>query len=335
MIYRICSSSSGELLKVPLSHSCSCLQGNRYEEQIAVPEGKVWFRASACPHFSIVRLVLNLEEDSEIMGELEGEVLTMCFMLGGKSSCEEKGLNPVFMGSKANNLLLNIGAARRYYLKDKEPTDCLKIVLKYSYVEMLTSLYPSTMKLIEEAIEQKQRYIAGRVGLITTPEMEQCAKDIDYYSSQGRGYGMYLEAKVRELLSLQITQFENFQQSTGNSMDKNRPKIEAACRLLESYYQSPPSLHELATEVGTCDTVLKSGFKYFYGRTVYGYLIDYRMNKACRLLRNSDLPIGEVAFRVGYEYQSHFATAFKRKYGVTPLVYREQIKKFFLKGDLQ
>ena len=322
MTYRIYSTEGRELVKIPLLGDRRC--GAGYEQKLSFSSGNINFRCKTCSHFSIVRLSVGFEGESEVVGELDGDVVSMCFMLGGKSYCYQQDFEPVYLQSRENNLFFNNGLAQRHYVRAEESTDCLKIILKNSYVEILAEMYPAIMQKVEKAILQRNRYIFGAEGATLTPEMYECAKNIDYYSQRGNSYGMYLEAKVRELLSMQLAQFSDREGVVDQKMERNRVKIEKARRLLEKSFQSPPSLHALAVNAGTCDTVLKSGFKFFYGSTVYGYLINYRMEIARGLLKNTELPIAEVAFRVGYEHQSHFATAFKRKFGVTPLSYREQ-----------
>ena len=54
----------------------------------------------------------------------------------------------------------------------------------------------------------------------------------------------------------------------------------------------------------------------------YKYLFDYRMRLAVLYLLDSEMAINNIGIKLGYDYQSHFCTAFKRKYGVSPIVYR-------------
>ena len=54
----------------------------------------------------------------------------------------------------------------------------------------------------------------------------------------------------------------------------------------------------------------------------FQYLFDYRMRLAVLYLLDSDMTINDIAIKLGYDYQSHFCTAFKRKYGVSPIEYR-------------
>jgi AraC-like DNA-binding protein len=74
--------------------------------------------------------------------------------------------------------------------------------------------------------------------------------------------------------------------------------------------------------VGTNECTLKNGFKRLFGDTVFGYLFDYRMEMARNYLLDTGKTMQEIAELVGYEYHSHFTTAFKRKFGVSPQEYR-------------
>ena len=46
------------------------------------------------------------------------------------------------------------------------------------------------------------------------------------------------------------------------------------------------------------------------------------MNKASEMLKQSQMPIAEIASSVGYENQLHFSRAFKNTFGVSPTAYR-------------
>ena len=46
------------------------------------------------------------------------------------------------------------------------------------------------------------------------------------------------------------------------------------------------------------------------------------MRLAVLYLLDSDMTVNDIGIKLGYDYQSHFCTAFKRKYGVSPIEYR-------------
>ena len=69
------------------------------------------------------------------------------------------------------------------------------------------------------------------------------------------------------------------------------------------------TLPELAAKFHLSQSSLKICFKALYGVPVASYLRGLRMDTAARLLQESDLPVAEIAHRVGYEDPSRFAAA--------------------------
>lgn len=98
-------------------------------------------------------------------------------------------------------------------------------------------------------------------------------------------------------------------------------KIKSAKEHLMKRSDDPPGLRELAKLAGLNEFQLKVGFKKVYGNTVYGYLLDHKMDQARILLDTGKFQVNEVAYKIGYSNPSHFITAFKNKFSVTPKKY--------------
>ena len=134
---------------------------------------------------------------------------------------------------------------------------------------------------------------------------------------------LYLKGKLYELLSL------HFQGDDSNLTDycpflvdeQNVQKIRKAKEIIIANMSEPPSLQELANQIGLNIKKLKEGFKQIYGDTVYGFLFDYKMEHARRLLESNQMNVNEVGLKVGYSTASHFIAAFKKKFGTTPKKY--------------
>lgn len=88
-------------------------------------------------------------------------------------------------------------------------------------------------------------------------------------------------------------------------------------------------LQDLADRYHISLTTMKTCFKAVYGSSVGNYIREYRLQTGAGLLRNTDLGVGEIALRVGYENPSKFSEAFQRRFGETPMKYR---KNFCLPG---
>ena len=84
---------------------------------------------------------------------------------------------------------------------------------------------------------------------------------------------------------------------------------------------NPPTLKELAKLVGLNEYQLKVGFKEIYGNTVYGYLLEHKLDHSRALLDKGKFQVNQVAYEVGYTNPSHFIAAFRKKFGVTQKKY--------------
>jgi AraC-like DNA-binding protein len=81
---------------------------------------------------------------------------------------------------------------------------------------------------------------------------------------------------------------------------------------------------DLARVAGLSSARLHARFVAECGQTPMDYIRSRRLHKAVALLRESQLPIGEIAHRVGYSSQSAFAAAVLREFGVSPSTLRRQ-----------
>lgn len=62
------------------------------------------------------------------------------------------------------------------------------------------------------------------------------------------------------------------------------------------------------------------------GRSTKELITDRVMLEAARLLRFTELTIGEIAHRVGFDDQLYFSRAFKRQHGAPPMAYRARVR---------
>jgi AraC family transcriptional regulator, transcriptional activator of the genes for pyochelin and ferripyochelin receptors len=98
---------------------------------------------------------------------------------------------------------------------------------------------------------------------------------------------LYLEGKALELLALQFTQWLEDNPRVAPApipQREDKERLYWAKEILQSNLQHPPSLLELARQVGLNDYKLKRGFRQIFGTTVFGYLQNCRLEQAQHLL---------------------------------------------------
>ena len=83
-------------------------------------------------------------------------------------------------------------------------------------------------------------------------------------------------------------------------------------------------MHTLDPYIARCMRNLVRRFKELVGQPMFEYLTRLRIQRARELLRETILPLYEVASRVGYESDLAFTKTFKKHVGTTPTRFRKQ-----------
>ncbi len=95
---------------------------------------------------------------------------------------------------------------------------------------------------------------------------------------------------------------------------------------LKNHYEQSVSMQTLAGEIGLSTRSLNRRFKAATGQSPLHYLQNLRMDIAKELLRDSNLSIAEIAYKIGYSDCSHFSKLFQRQMSQTPLTYRQRVR---------
>jgi len=82
------------------------------------------------------------------------------------------------------------------------------------------------------------------------------------------------------------------------------------------------ALRTVAQEIGMSYFHFSRAFKQSMGMTASNYIAERRIERAKKMLEETELPISEIALRSGFSSQSHFTTSFRRFAGATPKAFR-------------
>jgi AraC family transcriptional regulator, transcriptional activator of pobA len=97
-------------------------------------------------------------------------------------------------------------------------------------------------------------------------------------------------------------------------------------RLLEDDFAAHHDARHYADALAVPATALSRALVALTGRSTKELVMERVMLEAMRLLRFTDLTVGEVAFRVGFPDQLYFSRAFKRHAGAAPQAWRERVR---------
>jgi AraC-like DNA-binding protein len=111
-----------------------------------------------------------------------------------------------------------------------------------------------------------------------------------------------------------------------NALQENRYSslVQKALSLMEQHYDNSLTLEMIAKDIPCHPVYLSQRFRKETGMTVNQKLTEIRMENAEILLKNSSIPITEIAERTGYESYSRFSTVFKKAHGCTCRQWRQK-----------
>ena len=156
-----------------------------------------------------------------------------------------------------------------------------------------------------------------------TNELFKVLNDLEDKSLNGISRRLYLEAKILELLVIQI---ENYKSNELNSLigvkDKKIKKLYMVKELIKDNLYKNFSIRELSREVSLNENILKKEFKRVFGCSINKFSTDEKMERAKDLLKSTQLPIYQISEEIGYKNATHFSAAFKRYFNKTPKSFR-------------
>ncbi|QJD82890.1 helix-turn-helix domain-containing protein [Cohnella herbarum] len=111
--------------------------------------------------------------------------------------------------------------------------------------------------------------------------------------------------------------------SSGTSSSATR-LAEKAAAYLQLNFRNEITNETLAEELHFHPNYIVRCMKMKYGVTPIHYLLEFRLERAKRLLVSTEWSIERIAEEVGFRYSPYFSSSFKRSVGLSPLKYRKQ-----------
>lgn len=96
-----------------------------------------------------------------------------------------------------------------------------------------------------------------------------------------------------------------------------------AAQYIKEHFSSPISLEEVAEAVNVSSTYLCKLFKNELGIGFNEFLTQIRLEESEKLLATTNLPIREIAARIGYTDEKYYSKLFKKVTGIKPTDYRK------------
>ena len=126
------------------------------------------------------------------------------------------------------------------------------------------------------------------------------------------------------LLQMTISElfYENYHEPHDLQHKENIFKI--FMHLATHNFRTHRQIHFYAERLNITTTYLSRIVREVSGNTVYSYLSDFLYKECCKLLKTTDMTLGEIAFSLNFNDQSAFTNFFKLRSGMTPKEYRKK-----------
>ncbi|RAV99006.1 helix-turn-helix domain-containing protein [Pseudochryseolinea flava] len=195
---------------------------------------------------------------------------------------------------------------------------------KETFIQFTQNSNDLLKRFTEQLIQEQSVILSDHWGVIDA-SIEQVILQVIHSRYTGDLQKLFLLSKSIELLVLSAEACSKAatQKETIIKSKTDKEKIIAVRDLINDRVTSPPNLSEIAKTVGLNEYKLKRGFKETFNNTIFGYLTEQRLNLAHQYLLNTDKTAAEISTELGYATPQHFNNAFKKKFGITPVLVRK------------
>ncbi len=204
----------------------------------------------------------------------------------------------------------------KYCLDDGLPYQSIGLVFSREFLLNYFKQLPP-----EELPRHAQRSEQNLLLMPARPDIESLFQSITpYFESKEQPDQAWANRKLQEGLQALLKTDENVYASLFDFADPWKIDI---LNFLNKHYMYDLTLAEIANFTGRSLSTFKRDFKKVSDLTPEKWLIQRRLQAADRLLVETDEPIKEIMYRVGFNNFSFFCRVYRQHYGCTPTVTRQ------------
>jgi AraC-like DNA-binding protein len=271
----------------------------------------------------ISSLNINIHEHIRLVTNEQGPLPGMGFVKRGSlTTTAYSGGGPRRFTAGQHNVFMNPYTAISTEMPVQQNLEILLMSVRPErFLQLAEHAGPVMGQLAESIAANKPTPYLNSPNMPLTPRMLAIILEVERACYTGGLMNLFLQSKLLELLALQCSQLEAVNAGATRPpglSHADMQKVRDAREILLADLHNPPSLSALARQAGLNEFKLKSGFRKMFGRPVFSYLKEHRLEKARELIRGGGKSVTEVAYETGYSTLQHFSNEFRKKFGVNP-----------------
>lgn len=277
----------------------------------------------------LIRMISHLNQAVRLHADGEERrtpIVTVVAFLSGHTNICMPGFNKVTTNTETISFIYSPGHdGHMEFLPDPADSIIVRMTLDRFLNNIANDHRPETLQVFSSLFDNQKTplYLTCK----RTSNMNRLLQDLISPSSPFAA-NLLRDARVHELFFEVV---EEIIRSKGKEKNLfscyDRQKLINAKRVLLERIDNPPSIIELSKEVGLNDFKLKKGFRSLFDNTVYGVVLEARLEKARQLLTQPGLSVTQISLQVGYSNHGHFSAAFKKRFGMTPREFGRQYRQ--------
>ena len=289
----------------------------------------VWQRGIKLPGVIITHFKLNSPAPVAICtSEKIPSSVNMSFMVQGNLDSSFEDLQgKIHNRPMRHNLLYLSNPVGQHIFTPEKGMQNFHFAFDIEYFKRITGEDTTPVDSLRNQIEQKRTSLFSHQHGWIDRNIYETLEDIRSCLMKGSTKKLYLEAKVLELLALQLQSLQEAvkEEPVKPSEQELFHKIK---KFLEDNYLEPITLNSISRSFGINEFKLKKGFQQYFKTSVIKYMSELRMSRAREILMTGDMAVSEVSEMLNYSHPNHFSNAFRKHFGIPPSEVRK-VRSFY------
>lgn len=294
------------------------------QQERVFDKGRASMTLWQCDDIRLGHSVSIFTELSSFKAGRQNDVVRLHFGMKGNYSFFYKQLNQTFhLIGGHHNIMYSNGFDMEVHNRTMELETFGVQYPRELFLRFTENASPSLQRFAEKMMKGESVLLTDDWGAID-PDIQQVIQQVIHCRFTGELKKLFMLSKSIELLVLSTEACDRAAEKKAQYLKSpsDKEKIIAVRDLINERAHHPPNLSEIARTVGLNEYKLKRGFKETFHTTVFGYLTEQRLNLAYRYLQDTQKTAAEIAVELGYATPQHFNNAFKKKFGITPFLVR-------------
>lgn len=234
-------------------------------------------------------------------------------------------LTPWLAEQFANGCLLAAVGTGCCFLAEAGLLDGKSATTHWHYLDRFQADYP--------LVQLKRDYFITQSGSIFCAASVNALADVTVHLIElfyGRDVAMLVERNFSHEIRRPYEKYRYFQ---GDDLQHTDEVLVEVQLWMKRHLADCPSIADVAGKFGLSQRSLQRKFLSAIGITPLTYLQNIRVDGAKELLQSTNLTIGEISYRVGYQDQSHFNRIFQKQMALSPSEYRKTVRAKVFSGN--